>query len=80
MWAAEHRYDAGPTGCGELVMKLFLTMRRMPPGSTIELLSYDLGAREDVPAWCHLRGQILEDWFDEGEVRHYLIRRADNAL
>ena len=22
-------YDAGPTGCGELIMNLFLTMRKM---------------------------------------------------
>ena len=33
-------YDAGPTGCGELIMNLFLTMRKMEKGQIIEVVSY----------------------------------------
>ena len=48
-------YDAGPTGCGELIMNLFLTMKKMNSGEIIEVISYDPGAREDLPAWCRLQ-------------------------
>ena len=38
-------YDAGPTGCGELIMNLFLTMRKMGEGEIIKVISYDPGAQ-----------------------------------
>lgn len=48
-------YDAGPTGCGELIMNLFLTMKKMEQGQIIKVISYDPGAREDLPAWAECR-------------------------
>lgn len=73
-------YDAGPTGCGELVMHLFLTMRKMTEGQVIEVVSYDIGAKADIPAWCGLRGQPLLATHDEGNTRHYFIRRSKISL
>ncbi|MCY0876037.1 MAG: sulfurtransferase TusA family protein [Firmicutes bacterium] len=73
-------YDAGPTGCGELVMHLFLTMRRMEVGQMIEVVSYDIGARVDIPAWCTLRAQHLVETRDVEGTRHYFIRRTGAAL
>lgn len=61
-------------------MKLFLTMRRMSVGTVIEVVSYDAGAREDIPTWCNLQGQELLKTQDEGLVRHYFIRRTDTKL
>ncbi len=69
-------YDAGPTGCGELIMQLFLKMRSLPVGSVVEVVSYDPGARQDIPAWCHLRNQTLLETRDVGSTRHFFIRRT----
>ena len=69
-------YDAGPTGCGELIMNLFLTMKKMEKGQTIEIISYDPGAREDIPAWCRLQKHQLRERRDFGKVSHYLIEKG----
>ena len=69
-------YDAGPTGCGELIMNLFLTMRKMDKGQIIEVVSYDPGAREDLPAWCRMQKHTLLDRQDEGKTSHYFIEKG----
>jgi tRNA 2-thiouridine synthesizing protein A len=68
-------YDAGPTGCGELIMNLFLTMKKMETGQTIEVISYDPGAREDIPAWCRLQKHQLLKREDVGKISHYFIQK-----
>ncbi|MGJ7922816.1 sulfurtransferase TusA family protein [Neobacillus sp. LXY-4] len=69
-------YDAGPTGCGELIMNLFLTMKKMDMGQIIEVVSYDPGAREDLPAWCRMQKHILLARQDEGKISHYYIEKG----
>ncbi|MGG0718302.1 sulfurtransferase TusA family protein [Robertmurraya massiliosenegalensis] len=72
---ADITYDAGPTGCGELIMNLFLTMKKMQSGHVIKVISYDPGAREDIPAWCRLQNQTLLKREDEGKVSQYYIQK-----
>ncbi|GIN22383.1 sulfurtransferase TusA family protein [Siminovitchia fordii] len=67
-------YDAGPTGCGELIMNLFMKMNKMNKNQVIEVKSYDLGAREDIPAWCRLQGHTLLKRVDQGKESVYYIR------
>ena len=69
-------YDAGRTGCGELIMKLFLTMKKMNSGEIIEVISYDPGAREDLPAWCRLQNHRLLQRDDDGNTSHYFIKKG----
>lgn len=69
-------YDAGPTGCGELIMNLFLTMKKMNSGEIIEVISYDPGAREDLPAWCRMQKHFLLQRQDEGKISHYFIEKG----
>lgn len=69
-------YDAGPTGCGELIMNLFMTMKKMETGQIIKVTSYDPGAREDIPAWCRLQSHTLLERIDEGKISHYLIQKS----
>jgi len=68
-------YDAGPTGCGELIMNLFMTMKKMSSKQIIEVVSYDLGAREDIPAWCRLQGHTLLERRDVDKTNHYYIQK-----
>jgi tRNA 2-thiouridine synthesizing protein A len=69
-------YDAGPTGCGELIMNLFLMVKKMERGQIIEVTSYDKGAREDIPAWCRLQNHKLLERKDLGEVSYYYIAKG----
>lgn len=69
-------YDAGPTGCGELIMNLFLTMKKMAKGEIIEVISYDPGAREDIPAWCRMQNHILLQRKDLGSNSYYYIEKG----
>lgn len=75
MYQVDQLYDAGPTGCGELIMHLFLTMKKMEPKQIIEVISYDPGAREDIPAWCRLQGHTLLDRSHDGNITHYYIQK-----
>ena len=68
-------YDAGPTGCGELIMNLFMMIKKMSPQQIIEVVSYDPGAREDIPAWCRLQGHDLLERRDVGKTNHYYIQK-----
>ena len=47
-YKADIVYDAGPTGCGELIMNLFITVKKMSPQQISEVSSYDHGAVEDT--------------------------------
>ena len=66
-------WDAGPLGCGELVVELFLRLRALPPGATVLLTATDPGAPHDLPAWCRMTGHRLA----AAEPPRYLIVRKD---
>ena len=53
------RWDAGDTGCGQLVFQLHLRLSRMAPGETLELIARSPGAPVDLPAWCRMTGHEL---------------------
>lgn len=67
-------WDAGDTGCGELVMELRARLNAMKPGDLLKLTARDPGAPEDLPAWCRLTGHKLV------ELEHptYWIRRRED--
>ena len=52
-------WDAGDTGCGDLVLELRMRMSRMRAGQVLRLVARDPGAPEDIPAWCRLTGHTL---------------------
>lgn len=52
--AADERLDAGESSCGELLIMVFRAMKRLRAGQVLEVIGYDPGAREDIPAWCRL--------------------------
>ena len=52
-------WDAGHMGCGEVIILLRQRMRKLNPGDVLRLTSYDLGASEDLPAWCRMTGRRL---------------------
>lgn len=70
----EHAFwDAGDMGCGDLVLELRLRLRDMAPGQVLRLRAIDLGAPEDIPAWCGMTGNKLIRQQDN----QYWIQRKD---
>ncbi len=70
---ADDTFDAGAKGCGELVFDLMMRLRAIGPGRVLHLVTTDLGAPEDIPAWCRLTGNALV----RAAHPHYFIRRKD---
>ena len=52
-------WDAGHMGCGEVIILLRKRMQKLQPGEIFKLISQDLGAHEDLPAWCRMTGRRL---------------------
>ena len=68
--------DAGPSGCGELLVLIHRQLQALESGQILAVQAYDPGAREDVPAWCRMTGHHL---LAAGDGR-YWIRKAGAAL
>ena len=52
-------WDAGDTGCGDLVLELRRRVMELDPGSVFKLVARDPGAPADLPAWCRMTGHTL---------------------
>jgi tRNA 2-thiouridine synthesizing protein A len=66
-------YDAGELGCGDLVLKLSVEMKKLAGGDVLRLRADDPGAPADIPAWCGLTGHTLL----AQEPPMYWIRRRE---
>ena len=56
---ATAEWNAGYMGCGEVIILLRKKFQSLQPGEVFKLTTYDLGAREDLPAWCRLTRRRL---------------------
>ena len=67
------RWDAGETGCGQLVFGLRRRLNQLKPGESLEVIANDPGAPTDLPAWCRMTGHTLVS------AAHpvYVIRRRE---
>lgn len=69
---ADAQWDAGDRGCGELALELKLRLGSLGDGQRLHLVTTDLGAPADIPAWCRLTGNDLV----EALPPHFLIART----
>ena len=65
------RWDAGETGCAQLIFELHLRLKKLNPGEELEVVARDEGAPTDLPAWCRMTGHTLVS----AEHPVYVIRR-----
>jgi len=68
---ADAEWNAGDLGCGTLVLDLRKRLRAMP-GRVLKVIALDLGAPEDLPAWCRLTQNELLDY--DPNTRSFWIR------
>jgi tRNA 2-thiouridine synthesizing protein A len=67
-------WDAGDTGCGELVLELRFRLDTLKGGQIMKLIARDPGAPADIPAWCRMTGHRLVG----GRPPVYLIQRKED--
>jgi tRNA 2-thiouridine synthesizing protein A len=71
--------DVGHEGCGTLLVVLRKRVEELEPGQVLEVVGYDPGAKEDLPAWCRMTGNPLlamRGDLAHGEPIHYFIQRG----
>ncbi len=68
-------FDAGPMGCGEIVLELRFLLAPMAPGARLRVRATDTGVREDLPAWCRMTGHTLVS----ADPPTYVLQRRSDA-
>jgi tRNA 2-thiouridine synthesizing protein A len=66
--------DARGLMCPMPIVQLAKKVREMKSGQILELLADDVGAKEDVPAWCSRTGQQLVGTETEGKLLKFYIK------
>jgi tRNA 2-thiouridine synthesizing protein A len=56
------------------IVMLAKKAKEMKSGQILELLSDDVGAKEDVPAWCSRTGSPLVGTEQEGKVFKFYVK------
>lgn len=70
------RLDCRGRLCPVPVIELAKRMLDVPVGTVVEVLADDAAAAHDIPAWCRMRGQRLEEVVEEDGVPLYRVRRV----
>jgi len=66
--------DAQGQMCPMPIVMLAKKAKELKSGQVLELLSDDVGAKEDVPAWCSRTGNPLLGVEQEGKVYKFYIK------
>lgn len=53
------RLDTSGALCPMPILEIAKAMRRLAPGTVVELISTDRGLELDLPAWCEATGHSL---------------------
>jgi TusA-related sulfurtransferase len=69
--------DCRELRCPMPVIELAKHLADVEVGGLVGVVTRDVAARVDVPAWCRMRGQeyVGEDTADDGAAR-YVVRRV----
>ncbi|MGE6763292.1 sulfurtransferase TusA family protein [Corallococcus interemptor] len=70
------RVDTSGALCPVPILEIAKAMRRLEPGTLVELVSTDRGLEADLPAWCDATGNTLVRMERRGA--HYVgwVRKA----
>lgn len=66
--------DARGLMCPMPIVQLAKKVKEMKSGQVLELLADDVGAKEDVPAWCSRTGNQLVGSEVEGKLLRFYIK------
>lgn len=68
--------DCKGLSCPMPIVKLAQKMKEIQPGQILELLADDVGAKEDVPAWCNRTGNELVGIEEKEDVLTFYIKKV----
>jgi len=57
------------------IVQLAKKIKTVEIGNEFELVSDDVGSKEDIPAWCKRTGNELVEMKESGKVFTYRIKR-----
>ena len=66
--------DAKGLMCPMPIVQLAKKIKEMKSGQILELLADDIGAKEDVPAWCSRTGNQLVAQEEDGKIFKFYIK------
>ena len=66
--------DATGQMCPMPIVMLAKKMKELRSGQVLELLADDIGAKEDVPAWCSRTGNTLLGVEQDGKVYKFYVK------
>jgi tRNA 2-thiouridine synthesizing protein A len=70
------RVDASGTYCPVPILEIAKTVRRLAPGTLVELVATDPGVEHDLPAWCEATGHALLGLERRGAVWVAWVRKV----
>lgn len=73
---AEETLDATGLKCPMPVLRARRALKSMASGAVLELLADDPAAASDVPAFCEMTGDTLEEARQDGETLIFRIRKS----
>lgn len=66
--------DAKGLMCPMPIVQLAKKVKELESGQVLELVADDVGAKEDVPAWCNRTGNQLVGQEEDGKIFTFYIR------
>ena len=66
--------DARGLMCPMPIVQLAKKVKEMKSGQILELLADDVGAKEDVPAWCSRTGNQLVGTEADGKLLRFYVK------
>ncbi len=66
--------DAKGLMCPMPIVQLAKKVKEMTSGQVLELLADDIGAKDDIPAWCSRTGNQLIQMEEDGKLIRFYIR------
>ncbi|MCA8928753.1 MAG: sulfurtransferase TusA family protein [Alphaproteobacteria bacterium] len=73
---ADQTLDATGLKCPMPVLRARRALKALPSGAVLELLADDPASAKDVPAFCEMTGDALEETRQDGGTFTFLIRKA----
>lgn len=71
---SDAQLDARGLMCPMPIVQLAKKVKEMKSGQILELWADDVGAKEDVPAWCNRTGNQLVEQNQDGKVLKFFIK------
>jgi len=56
------------------IVQLAKKVKEMQSGQTLEVLADDVGAKEDIPAWCNRTGNQLIGQEEDGTTLKFYVK------